>query len=164
MTEYITMIGAVSAIIISIFSLFESKRKLITSAISSNRIKWIADVREAMNEFLAEYLKGLNAERNQYNLRIARAKIELFMSGSKTYKLFLAQLEKCSTEDFSADDYNNFIIQAQDVLNSTWRLMKREAGITYKREKRLTKKLELELKDSKLQSITHPSQQTAKRA
>ena len=140
--DYLTLISAIVAVIVSILSLMESKRRLILSAITSNRIIWISELREAMQEFLKEYL-AMSDDKN--SLRVSRVKIELYISGSKMYAAFSNQLEKCSIDPFSEEDYKKFIENAQDVLNSTWRRMKREAGISFSFDNRLAQKMEKEM-------------------
>ena len=140
--DYLTLISAIVAVVVSIFSLIESKRKLILGAITSNRIIWIGELREAIQEFLREYLAKSD---DKNSLRVARVRIELYISGSETYTAFSNQLEKCSTDPFSEDDYRKFIENAQDVLSSTWRRMKREAGISFSFDNRLAKRMKKEM-------------------
>ena len=142
LSDYIALIGALTAIIVSVFSFIESKRKSVLTSISSNRIIWISDLRNEVHEFLKEYLK--REENNEYTLRIIRAKIELYVRNSKMYNDFLEQLEKCTLEPFTENDYKKLVIEAQIILNDAWRRMKREAGIPYKSDKRLTSKIEKE--------------------
>ena len=143
------IITIVSLISTNKYNRNKDKKKLMTETISLNRIQWIANVRAAMHEFLEEYLKGFEDEclsmERKYNLRVARAKIELYISHSPSYINFSKQLKKCSIDPFSEDDYENFIIETQKMLTGPWRMMKREAGITYKEEKDLTNKVKKEM-------------------
>ena len=154
--DYITLISAVVAVIVSVFSLVESKRKLVLNAITANRIIWISEVREAVQEFLTEYLAQND---DKARLRETRVKIELYISGSETNTAFANNLEKCSLSPFSENDYKKFVESAQDVLNGTWRRMKREAGISFSFDNRLARKMEKEMgKRALLQTYRHTAE------
>jgi len=140
-SDNIALISAITAIIVSIFSFFQSKRNSVLTSISSNRINWINELRNEIHEFLKEYLRQ---GENEYKLRMIRAKIELYLSNSEFYSDFSKQLKQCSERPFSEDDYNKLVNEAQIVFNDVWRRMKREAGISYNSDKRLSRKIERE--------------------
>jgi len=138
LNNYFALIGAAIAMIVSIITLIEARRKSILTSISSNRIVWISELRGLMQKFLKEYLKE---ENNEYNLRVIRAKIELYLIDAESYNDFLIQLKKCSLSHFTENDYEILVKCTQDILNSAWRKMKREAGIKYGFDRRLTNKI-----------------------
>lgn len=138
-----TIALSIAATVISVKALFVSKRQLINSAITNNRIEWINTVRNLVQSFVEEYLKcGTD---NQYEKKVLAANIELYLRHDVSiYKPFFAVLKKCTLNTYREEDCLMLISTTQDLLNDVWNRMKREAGISERSEKRLKAKLKQE--------------------
>ncbi len=131
------------AIVVSVAGVMISRRSLINTAITSNRIEWINDVRSLVQAYTGSYLKGDFSEK-----KLAETNILLYLRHDvKIYKPLIEALEICTADE--AVNYANLsklVVATQDTLNDVWNRMKREAGISRRSEQRLKKKLRDEKK------------------
>ena len=132
--DILTAIAAIIALGVSIWSAYISKRNLIASAITSNRIEWIKTVRSLIADFLKEYEK--KSEDKSELINIYEELMLYFNPTGKTYVSLVNALKTCldETKEYSIENSCAVISGAQTLLDSTWVRMKREAGISKKLE------------------------------
>lgn len=91
------------------------------------------------HEYFKEYLKNKS---DKYSLKVCEARIRLyFRSDGDSYGNMAEQLKKCSTEQFSNEDYEKLLEYSQNMLHDMWRQMKLEAGINTKKQDKIHKKM-----------------------
>ena len=135
--DIVTAATAVFALGISLWAAYISKRNLIATAITSNRIEWIKTVRSLIVKFLMEYESG---NPDQKELICLYEELMLYFNPTgKTYVPLVNALKKCLNEDYSHQNAVAVISGAQTLLDSSWVRMKREAGITEVLEARIVK-------------------------
>ena len=139
----LTIIGSVSAVIISVFSLFMSRRQIIANSITLSRMEEIKELRGFIAEFIAEYLKeGVD---NEYDKKVAKARIELYLRRNyEASKGLKDALEVCCKIPFDPSDETNYEIlieEAEYALHWKWMRMKRETGVSTKSETKRKEKL-----------------------
>lgn len=129
-----TVLAAFLALLISLYSAWISKRSVVTGIISSNRIEWCDYIRKLLFEFLAEYKKE---QPDKGTLIDAYTRIALYCNPQEEIQNKLISVMKHGiNEGYTDDCYWSIVQGGQQVLYTSWRRMKREAGVTYKREKR----------------------------
>ena len=145
--DVISLVISGIAAIISIGSLVVSRRKLINTTITSNRIEWINSVRSLVQQFVVEYRK------NDTDLKKNSAvSIKLYLRHDvKIYQPFISQLDACTKNSYDDTECEKLIVATQDMLNDVWNRMKREAGISKRSEARLKERL----KNEKLSKEQH---------
>ncbi|GHT10638.1 hypothetical protein FACS1894170_03050 [Planctomycetales bacterium] len=137
--DYVAISGSIVAMIVSVYALVESHKKDILSTVTANRTKWLEDVKRYTHEYFKEYLKNKS---DKYSLKVCEARIRLyFRSDGDSYGNMAEQLKKCSTEQFSNEDYEKLLEYSQNVLRDMWRQMKLEAGINTKKQDKIHKKM-----------------------
>ena len=130
----ISIVLSVLAFIVSVCNLYLEKRKVIAGSLVNERIEWMKDVRQLMNEFLENYY--LNADHSK--LQICKLKLELYIRrDNPMYNDLNALLEVCTNTEFSIDNYDKLIEECQKVLNNTWKRIKLESGVSQKEDKRV---------------------------
>lgn len=141
--DFASIVLSIIATIVSILSLSLSKRQLVNTTITNNRIEWINSVRKLVHEFIAIYIDD-NTD-NVLKKKSLSANIKLYVRDDAVfYGNFIYVLEKCTANSFNELDYNNLIRATQDMLADVWNRMKREAGISQYSERRLRKRLMIE--------------------
>ena len=137
----VTILLSVAAAVVSLLSLFLSKRQLVANAITANRIEWIRSVRGLLSRFLDAYME--DGEESGRLKRSLSVHIQLYLRhDAPAYRAFLDALDQCVRNPFDQEDCRRFVWASQDMLGDVWNRMKREAGISRKSEERLRKKLE----------------------
>ena len=84
-SDLITALAALFAVIVSLLSYFHAKRKTTTDRITANRMEWIKEVRNHCMEFLIEYSKETPSV---FKLKELVIKIQLFGYGDIYSDLF----------------------------------------------------------------------------
>ena len=137
--DILTKITAIAAIGVSLWSVHISKKNLIASAITSNRMEWIKIVRSLTVDFLKEYEKK-GIEKTEL-INIYEELMLYFNATEKVYFSFVEALKDCldETEEYSIQKSCAVILGAQTVLDSAWVRMKREAGFSKKFEKSIAR-------------------------
>lgn len=131
--NFSTVLAAFLALLISLYSAWISKRGVVTEAISSNRIEWVGNVRKLLFSFLAEYRKALPDSEILINVY---TQIVLYCNPQgDTYKGLITAMKCGINTGYSDECYWSIVREGQKVLDSSWRRMKREAGVTFWREK-----------------------------
>lgn len=123
--DFITIFLAFAAFVISIVTAITNRKKLITSAISSNRIEWIKEVRALMFDFINEYKINTNKTR----LHILASQIMLYLNRQNDYSEFVDAIRRCVDFEYSESNHLHLVNSTQDMLNSVWRRMKLETGL-----------------------------------
>ena len=124
------------ALIVSIMNYLNDRNKVISSVVSTDRMKWISDVRNLMFLFLESYLKGSKKDK----LKIIKSKIDLYIIYEKdSYKSFEEKLNYCISNPYTDEDYRELISETQIMLNKVWVRIKDETGIVKRDEKRINK-------------------------
>ena len=143
--------GAI-AITSLIVSLYKKNHEIRTSSITSQRMEWIKDVIMLCAEFLIEYNKDTP---NVVKLQELEIKIKLH-GRKKTenpdgdYEKLYAAIENCIKDVIKNDNCDkkehedDMLVASQDMLQSVWKRMKQEAGISKNRDKKYEKKLGLQ--------------------
>lgn len=131
--DILTASAAAIAVIVSFYAVWISRRGVITAAISANRIEWIGEVRGLIRDFLIEYKRVARKE----NLTDIYSHIMLFLNPYSDVYVGLAEaMKRCINEGYTDDNYWSVVQNGQIVLDISWRRIKREAGVTYNRERR----------------------------
>lgn len=113
-----------------------SKRAVIAEAITKNRMTWIEEVRNLLSDFIAAYMQG----NRKGELRILKARIELYCSDGAEYSPMIESLHACCQDPAFDEKHCQALIEnAQKVLNRVWIRVKVEGGITRKEEERIMK-------------------------
>lgn len=124
----VALISLISVVVSLFVSSYVSKQRNVVDAVTSKRMEQAYELREAMLDFIKEYLKKDDAD--HYVLSVAQAKIELYIRNFRDMYIGLKkQLDICSYTPFSEDNYNKLMIEMQSVLNYKWRRTKQEAGL-----------------------------------
>ena len=140
----LTAVVALAAIVVSIISAMISRTNVITTAISTNRIEWISAVRELIFEFLSEYR---SESPDKKKLGLLSTHIMLYLNRrNDDYILLVSALQKCLDTGYTDALYADLVDAAQDVLNSVWLRMKREAGIRKWHEIKISNSIKKERK------------------
>lgn len=126
------------ALIVSFMNYLNDRNKVISSVISTDRMKWMSDIRNLMSLFLESYIKGGEID----NLKIIKAKIDLYIIYEKdVYKGFEGKLSHCTLNPYTDKDYKELLNETQIMLNGVWIRIKDEAGILKRDENRINKLL-----------------------
>ena len=141
-TACVTGLVSIGALALSIYSVYQVKRKLIADAITLNRIEWIANVRSLLMEFIRIYRSNGTVKED---MEILLCNVKLYMNSHNSYYSNLFKImQKCIDDDlYIQGNMDEFIKASQSVLNMTWVRMKLEAGIT----KEVENKLEVKVKE-----------------
>ncbi len=123
--DFLTIFLALAAFVISIITAMTHRKELITSAISSNRIEWIKEVRALMFDFITEYKINTNKTR----LHILSSHIMLYLNRQNDYSEFVDAVRRCVDLEYSETNHLHLVNSTQDMLNSVWRRMKLETGL-----------------------------------
>lgn len=124
------------ALIVSFMTYKNERNNVISKVVSTDRIKWISDVRSLTSLFLKKYIKGAD----KIELKIIKSKIDLYIIFNKNvYKAFEAKLNYCIENAYTDKDYEELVIETQKMLNSAWIRVKTETGIATSDEKRINK-------------------------
>jgi len=142
-SDIVSATTAFLAVVISLLSYFNSRRKTTIDSITTNRMEWIKEVRNYCASFLFEFNKStpdLNV------LRDLSMKIQLHGYGDTYTELFdslnecIQLAEKGNTDVYAKDFASQQLLQSsQEVLNGVWWRMKREAGISAMKDKIINK-------------------------
>lgn len=130
--DIITAVAAFFALFISIYSAAISRNEVVSSSISSSRIDWIKEVRKLLYEFLSEYR---HQNRKDVMIDLYTHIVLFFNHRGDTYKNLIESMKKCINNGYSDENYWNVVTFGQHALDLSWRRMKREAGVSFKREK-----------------------------
>ena len=130
--DIITALAALLALVISFWSARISKRNLISTAITSNRIEWIVTVRKLIFSFVKQCEEDFSDKKK---LKIIYEEIVLYFNSKEVvYSGLVEAMKKCITgEDES--EILQVVSKGQQVLRYVWILMKREAGISTRFER-----------------------------
>lgn len=130
----ISIILSILAFAMSVLNYALSRRRLVAEAIAENRMEWIKAVRELLNSFVESYLN----KEDSLKLRIRKSKIDLYIKrGDPVYSGLDNILERCINTGYNEEDYSKLIYECQQVLNTVWRRMKLESGISKKEESKI---------------------------
>ena len=143
--DYATVAISAIALFIAFYTAWISRRSVIANSISAQRIEWIGEVRNLIGDFASEYR---NNPTNKNHLIELYTRIVLYFNpNSPDYIGIVDSMKACiDCREYSIDLYWNVISHGQTLLDISWRRMKREAGVSYDRENRNTKKLQSERK------------------
>ncbi|SBW02751.1 hypothetical protein KL86CLO1_11691 [uncultured Eubacteriales bacterium] len=141
----LTIIVSGIAVLISLFSAWISRRSIITNAISSNRIEWIAIVRNLIRDFVKEYSGGSNIP---VLTNIYSELVLYFNPNGEVYAGLVNAMKKAILEGYTAQNHWNILNCGQAVLDSSWKRMKRESGMSFKTELKISKSFVKERKMS----------------
>ena len=138
--------AAVASWVALILDAQKHKRDVVTQAITSNRMEWIAQVRNLIGEFLCAYI---NKEPKE-NLLKLMFKIELYLrqNGSADYEHLITCMERCYNQPYMNSDGNSraacdeLVHAAQTVLHNTWIRIKIEGGQSAKKDDSIRKQIE----------------------
>ena len=137
--------AATSAISFAAYSI--SKRKVYADVIAASRIKWVADVRQEITDFIAIYHEEKGKPPNERDKLMAKAfEIELFLNYSYDYKAY-TDLRDCLSEylsqpeDEEITNHESLIEKSQKVLADAFNRAKTEAGITERMDDKARKSL-----------------------
>lgn len=138
-TLFISLVCSVVAVIISICAQITARRSIVTQTISTQRIEWIGTVRNLINSFLKEY-SGLRSKKELINIY---TEISLYLNPKHDcYGELADALKNCIEYDGYVEKFHwDVVRESQRVLDEVWVRMKREAGISRREEKSLTRKL-----------------------
>ena len=144
--DMLTACTALTAVIISLLSYLNSKRKTTAEIITINRMEWIKTVRQYCTEFLIELKKEKPSSEFLEELYV---KIQLYGFGT-TYDELFNSLEMCiayaKEQSENCDLIHKYDLikkvlkDSQKILNGVWWRMKREAGISSIKDKRIARK------------------------
>lgn len=124
------------ALLVSFMTYKNERNNVISKVVSTDRIKWISDVRSLTSLFLEKYIKGAD----KMELKIIKSKIDLYIIFNKNvYKAYAEKLNYCIENAYTDKDYKELVIEAQKVLNSAWIRVKAETGIANSDEKKINK-------------------------
>lgn len=131
-SDFFTAIPAFLALGTSIWSIFLSKRSLISQNVSIRRFEWITEVRGIITEFISEYVE--NGNQNQKKLVKIYSRLMLYLNPAHAvYAPLVNSLKACLSSDNQPETvYANCIEVlngAQKALNTTWKRAKVETGI-----------------------------------
>ena len=124
--DIITALTALVALVISFWSANISKRSLIATTITSNRIEWITTVRKLIFSFVKQCEEDFS---DKEKLKIIYEEIVLYFNSKEdVYSELVEAMKECITgNDESA--VLEVVGKGQQVLRYVWILMKREGGI-----------------------------------
>lgn len=132
----IPIIISTIALILSFMTNINERNNVISNVVSTDRIKWISDIRDLVHLFLKSYIKGDDSE----ELKIIKSKIDLYIIYEKdVYVRFEEKLNYCIKNPYTDKDYRELVTETQNMLNSVWIRIKSEAGIVNSDEKRINK-------------------------
>lgn len=138
-SDIVSATTAFLAVVISLLSYFNSRRKTTIDSITINRMEWIKEVRSYCANFLFEFNK-LSPDMNV--LRDLSMKIQLHGYGDTYTELFDSLNECIELAENGQSDVNEKVVVSQkllqcsqEVLNGVWWRMKREAGISAMKDK-----------------------------
>lgn len=124
------------ALLVSFLTYKNDRNNVISKVVSTDRIKWISDVRSLTALFLEKYLEGAD----KIDLKIIKSKIDLYIIFDKNvYMPFEEKLNYCVENKYTDKDYEELVIETQKMLNSVWIRVKTETGIANSDEKRINK-------------------------
>lgn len=133
----LSFVISIVALIISFMNYLNARKKIISDIVSTDRTKWISDIRKLMSLFLESYIKGEND-----SLKIIKSKIDLYIIYEKdSYNNFEQKLNYCISNPYTDEDYRELVSETQIMLNKVWVRIKDETGILKSDEKRIRKKL-----------------------
>jgi len=146
-SDPLSLVIASVAAIVSIISVIISSKNVITTTISANRIRWIEDIRSLVCKLLNEYRQP---SPNKSVLVETVSLILLYLNRyNKGYEFFVISIKKCITAPYSEKNEIDILDATQDVLNSVWRRMKREAGIFSCNDRAISYFIDKEMKNKK---------------
>ncbi len=123
--------AAIVAVVVSFYAVRISRRSVITSVVSTYRVEWVDRVRELIYSFLIEY-RGQCRKEELINIY---THVLLFLyPNHETYAEVVESMKQCINGDYCEDNYWDLVTKGQLVLRGPWLRLKREAGITSKRE------------------------------
>lgn len=124
------------ALLVSFMTYKNERNNVISKVVSTDRIKWISNVRRLTSLFLEQYIKGAD----KMDLKITKSKIDLYIIFNKNvYTAFEEKLNYCIENTYTDKDYEELVIETQKVLNSAWIRVKTETGIVNNDEKKINK-------------------------
>ena len=123
-----TTITSVTTLLVLIFNTLTSNRKMLTDAVTMNRMRWIEEVRSLMHEFIVEYMKP---SCSQSKLARIKAKIDLYIRfDSPAYSALEEELDNCLKRKYEDESqYRDYMKACQKTLNDVWVRIKIEAGM-----------------------------------
>lgn len=137
-TAILPIVISLVALIVSFMNYMNDRNKVISGVVSTDRMKWISDVRSLMFDFLELYIKGAENDK----LKIIKSKIDLYIIYEKdSYKNFEEKLKYCISNPYTDEDYRELVSETQIMLNKVWVRIKDETGISKRDEKRINKLL-----------------------
>jgi hypothetical protein len=133
----LTNVLAIIATVVSFYNLTLNRKKTYNETVTTERIKWLNDVRELTKNFIEAYLSD---GKNKHELVMIKSCLFLLLHPvNKDHKLFMDTLDDyLNNENLPIDD---ILLKSQTVLRNNWETMKTEAGLTKYEAKDIRKRL-----------------------
>jgi len=141
----VPLISALLVFLSSAFAYFHSRRSLVATVITQQRLQWISDIRTAVAEFISIYLK----ENDEITLWEKKVQIELYLSPkvedseviNASHQKVAMALEGCVTNNQPSNEVkikhaNKLVYETKMMLRIAWIIMKKEAVMSNLFEKR----------------------------
>ena len=106
------------AFVLSVFNFFHSKRTLMTTVVTQQRIEWLENVRTVVAQFISAYLQTDDGN----EIREKKMRVELYLNSyNKQHQPLLNAMDMCmanmQNSEKKIEYVNQLILETQKVLN-----------------------------------------------